>query len=104
MCANKFQGSPVNICPRKISLKVQNIEKKPILKIKLVDLNLQFKKVVNPIKKANKLENSKRQIGIIYMNIPSRIKNELNIQYSPKIKKESPKNHPIKKASFLDLA
>ena len=104
MCANKFQGSPVNICPRKISLKVQNIEKKAILTIKLVDLNLQFKKVINPIKKANKLENSKRQIGIIYMNIPSRIKNELNIQYNPKIKKESPKNQPTKKASFLDLA
>ena len=64
MYANKFQGNPVNKYPLKISLKVQNIEKKPILKIKLVDLNLQFKKVVNPIKKANKLENSKRQIGV----------------------------------------
>ena len=43
-------------------------------------------------------------IGIIYINIPSRTKNELNTQYNPKIKKESPKNQPTKKASFLDSA
>ena len=100
MCANKFQGSPVNIWPRKISLKVQNIEKKTILKIKLVDLNLQFKKVINPIKKAKKLENSKRQIGIIYINIPSRTKNELNTQYNPKIKKKVQKTSLQKKLLF----
>ena len=40
MYANKFQGNPVNKYPLKISLKVQNIEKKAMLRIKLVDLNL----------------------------------------------------------------
>ncbi len=38
------------------------------------------------------------------MNIPDLIKNELKIQYKLNIKKDRPKNQPIKKASLLDLA
>tara|TARA_B100001123_G_C15013439_1_gene908501 strand:- start:299 stop:418 length:120 start_codon:yes stop_codon:yes gene_type:complete len=38
------------------------------------------------------------------MNIPDLIKKELKIQCRLSIKKARPKNHPIKKASFLDSA
>ena len=74
-----------------------------MLKIKFV-LNLQFKKVISAIKKARKHENEKRQIGNKNKNIPDLIKNELKIQYKLNIKKDRPKNQPIKKASLLDFA
>jgi hypothetical protein len=38
------------------------------------------------------------------MYVPDLIKKELKIQYKLNIKKDKPKNHPIKKASFSDSA
>ena len=43
-------------------------------------------------------------MGKRYIYIQDLIKKELKIQYKPNIKKDSPKNQPIKKASLLDSA
>ena len=56
------------------------------------------------MKRARKHEKKKRQMGKRYIYIPDLIKKELKIQYKLNIKKDRPKNQPIKKASLLDSA
>ena len=56
------------------------------------------------MKRAKKPEKEKRQMGERSMYIPDLIKKELKIQYKLNIKKDKPKNQPIKKASLLDSA
>ena len=56
------------------------------------------------MKRAKKHERGKRQMGERSMYIPDLIKKELKIQYKLNIKKDKPKNQPIKKASLLDSA